>query len=270
MKALTVLLCCTLFICSNRLFAQKAGPRFGVAIAPYSAVFYPKKFTSIATPTNYEWRIYEDGVYDINYAKVNFSLRLYLGFNVNWINREKWRLAQCFSLGVGQYKATTNLTLTSHGDSVATNVPYATGAVPVGYQSKAHFEGSEYLLFTDLLLFRKLENNWEVGFGVGFQQFKRVLYYSESISTEGYVPTFLPRSASIVTNCFNPTLILDVEKTWSYLSVFASYSQTIYILQSETYFVKTNGKQYPEPSSLNEASRLPGRLMVGCRFNWGN
>jgi len=49
-----------------------------------------------------------------------------------------------------------------------------------------------------------------------------------------------------------------------------TYSQAIYSTKSKTYFGETNGKRHSEPNSLNEASRLPGRLMLGCRFNWGD
>lgn len=262
------------FICSlllilliNPTFGQKIGPRFGAEIAPYSMVFYPQQFENSSTPTSYDRRRYETEVYDVTYSKINFSLGLSLGFNVNWISREKWRLAHRFSLGIGKFSGTTDLTLKSHGDSLETNLPYTTSEVSAGYQSSALFEGYEYFLSTDLLLFRKFEKNWALGIGCGFQQVSRP--GGGYKSSTGYFPTWYPRG-SIATDCFSPTIHLQAEKNWSFLSVYLSYSQAVYITTSKTYFGKTTGKSSPEPSSLNEASRLPGRLMLGCRMNWGN
>lgn len=104
-------------------------------------MFYPQQFENISTPTGYEGRLFETEVYDITHSKINFSLGQSLGFNVNWINREKWRLAHRFSLGIGKFSGTTELTLKSHGDTLETNLPYTTSEVSAGYQSSALFEG---------------------------------------------------------------------------------------------------------------------------------
>lgn len=256
-----------LILLFNPTFGQKIGPRFSVEIAPYSTIFYPKQFENISTPTSYDRRLYETEVYDVTYSKINFSLGLSLGFNVNWINRKKWRLAHRFSLGIGKFKGTTDITLKSHGDSLKTNLPYATSEVSVGYQSSALFEGNEYFLSTELMLFRKFKKKWGVGVGCGFQQISRPgIDYK---SSTGYFPTDYTRG-SIATDCFSPTIHFQAEKNWPFLSVFVYYSQAVYLTTSKTYLGKTAGKSNPEPSSLNEASRLPGRFMLGCQMNWGN
>lgn len=256
-----------LSISLSQIYGQKLEPRFGVEVAPYSMVFYPKQFENIATPNQYDQRLYTVETWDVNYSKLNFSIGLSIGFNVNWIEREKWRLAHRFSLGSGKFIGTTELTLRSHGDSLKTNLPYTTSEVSVGYQSSAQIQGCEYFLSTDLVLFRKFEKNWSLGVGVGFQQISRPrgMYTSST----GYFPTWYPRG-SIATDCLSPTIHLQSEKNWAFLCLFINYSQAVYITKSKTYFGETNGKRYPEPSSLNEASRLPGRLMIGCRFNWGD
>lgn len=248
-------------------FGQKVGPRFGAEIASYSLVFYPQQFENISTPTSNDRRLYETEVYDITHSKINFSLGLSFGFTVNWINREKWRLAHRFSLGIGKFNGTTELTLKSHGDSLETNLPYTTSEVSAGYQSSALFEGNEYFLSTDLMLFRKFDSNWELGIGCGFQEISRP--GGDYKSSTGYFPSWYPRG-SIATDCFSPTIHLQTEKNWAFLSVFVNYSQAVYMTKSKTYIGETKGKNSPEPSSLNEASRLPGRFMLGCRLNWGN
>lgn len=250
----------------NTTFGQNVGPRFGAEITSYSLVFYPQQFDNISTPTGYEGRLFETEVYDIKHSKINFSLGQSLGFHANWVNREKWRLTHRFSLGIGKYSGTTELTLKSHSDSLKTNLPYTTTEVSVGYQSTALFEGNEYFLSTDLMLFRKFDSNWELGIGCGFQQILRP--GGDYKSSTGYFPTDYTRS-SIATDCFSPTIHVQAEKNWDLLSVFVSYSQAVYITKSKTYFGETTGKPTPEPSSLNEVSRLPGRLMLGCRINWG-
>lgn len=167
-------------------FGQKVGHRFGAEIASYSLVFYPQQFENISTPTSNDRRLYETEVYDITHSKINFSLGLSFGFTVNWINREKWRLAHRFSLGIGKFNGTTELTLKSHGDSLETNLPYTTSEVSAGYQSSALFEGYEYFLSTDLMLFRKFDSNWELGVAFSrFQDLAEITNLQQGISPLG-------------------------------------------------------------------------------------
>ena len=167
-------------------FGQKVGHRFGAEIASYSLVFYPQQFENISTPTSNDRRLYETEVYDITHSKINFSLGLSFGFTVNWINREKWRLAHRFSLCIGKFNGTTELTLKSHGDSLETNLPYTTSEGSAGYQSSALFEGYEYFLSTDLMLFRKFDSNWELGVAFSrFQDLAEITNLQQGISPLG-------------------------------------------------------------------------------------
>jgi len=172
-----ILLWTFIIISTHQVLAQNdsANYRFGFSVSAMSTMNYGfKTFYDLETSSSSEAesrKIYKNEKYTVDYQNFNFSKDIDIQLSVNWINNDDYMLRQSFSFFYGSATERATLILTSYGEKTGVEnfhpeYQFWADNLAVGYQTSFELKSTYFGFYNELILFKKLKNNFNVGVGI--------------------------------------------------------------------------------------------------------
>jgi hypothetical protein len=261
-------------------FAQDSTKyRFSFGVSGLSIMNYGlKDFENVSSPIHPDYyKVYNTEKYTLDYQNFSISKGLSFDFYYNIINNSKYSLRIGSHLFFEKYKEELTYTLTDIGDGslmdygIYTN-PFIREDIPLGYSETITFSNKDRKTggtMFDVVLFRKLKNNWNIGGGLFYVYRMRYEWYDiEKI--DSYQPWVLPRARNSY-RTKQMGISVELQKSIDRFNGYLNLSQTVLTTKKEE---NKGGPEFRDmqtmvPLSQNLDFRFPLIIKLGIVVEFG-
>ena len=275
MKSLLIII---FLLISSLNFAQsKTNYRFSFGFSGVSVMNYGLQDLKNINPPHIDTPpIYQTEKYDLDYQNFAFSYGYGFNFSTYIFNNSKYSLKCGANLFIEKYKEKLTFTLVDIGNG--SEIDYSplgnkfdSNDAPLGYQQTIVFDshygnGNKFWGIgygVDLILFKKLKNNYSLGLGLFYSQRIRSEFFN-GYNSNIYFPIVAPRGL----NTYGTKQIgicIELNKTYKRFNGFIKLSQNVLtVKKKEKYGSSEMYTAYSStPTSQNLDYRFPLIINIG-------